>query len=108
MLRVLCYKLIEHNYAEGGFWVEAYWWFNILEAIFWCAVGIYMLNRYLDNKKSRWELAYVGLFFLFGLTDVREVADLPVWLLLFKGSILAGIIITRTYLVRNFYRGAKM
>lgn len=108
MLTILSYKRVEHNYAECGFWVGAYWWFNIVEAILWCGVGIYILNRYLSYKKSYWELAYAGLFFIFGWTDIREVADLPVWLLLFKGLVLAGIIVARFYLVRNFYHGSKL
>lgn len=57
-----------------------------------------MFVRFLRNRKSPHEIIYAVLFFFFGMTDFREMQNLPVWLLLLKTLILVALLCLRFYL----------
>ena len=99
---IVNFVLIDYDYATDGSWAIFYYWFNFLEAIAWCSIGVYVFARFLRNRKSWLEIIYTLLFFVFGLTDFKELQNLPLWLLAFKGIIFASIIYTR-YLLKPFY-----
>jgi len=96
-------NLIDYDYAAGGFWPRFCLCFNALEAAAWFAIGAWVFARYLRNRKSPLEILYAVLFVAFGLTDIREIASLPVWLLLLKAIILAAIVAIRGNLKRHHY-----
>ena len=108
MLDFFSYKLIEYDYAGGGFLPTFYYWFNLAEAIAWFTIGGYVLIRFFRNRKSPCEIVYSALFLLFGITDLREVRNLPVWLLALKAVILAGLLSARFNLKKNHYENLKI
>ena len=108
MLKFFSSKLIEYDYTAGGFIPVFYYRFNLVEAIAWFTIGGYVFIRFMRNRKSFYEIVYAVLFILFGITDIRELRNLPVWLLALKAIILSGLLIVRFYLKRNHYENLKV
>ena len=96
------FVIIDYDYAVDGAWATFYYWFNFTEAMTWILIGAYVFVRFLRSRKSNLEIIYTLLFFIFGLTDFRELQNLPIWLLVFKGLIFVSILYTR-YLLKQFY-----
>lgn len=80
--------------------------FNLIEALIWFALGIFVLVRYARHRKTWYELQYSLSFTLFGLTDLLETHATPIWLLAFKAACLLAILQGRK-LVTAHYPGAK-
>jgi len=108
MLRFLNYKLIEYDYTAGGFLSSFHYWFNLIEGIAWFTIGGYVFIRFVRNRKSPYEIIYAILFFLFGMTDFREMRNLPVWLLALKAIILVSLLSARFNLKKNHYGNLKI
>ena len=108
MWRLINYRLIDYAYLKGSCWELFYRWFNVVEAAVWLAIAIYVFSRYLRNKKTPYEIVYSTLFVLFGLSDLREILNLPVWLLAVKAIILTSILYTRSFLKKRFYNTMKI
>ncbi len=81
--------------------------FNLIEAVFWLAIGLYVLIRYLRHRKTWYELQYSLSFSLFGITDLIETHSTTLWLLGFKAACLLAILQGRK-LVLGFYPDAKL
>ncbi len=84
-----------------------YAWFNVLEGLAWMVIAGYVMVRFVRLRRSWWEVAYAGLFVLFGLSDWRESYVVQPWLILAKGVVLAGILLLRRYLIRRHYPGYR-
>jgi hypothetical protein len=95
MWDVINLRIVEHDYTAGGGWEAFSYWFNLLEGVVWFGIGGYVFNRFLKNRKSHLEIVYAMLFCVFGLTDFREIYDLPVWLFAAKAVIFGAIILVR-------------
>ncbi len=108
MWEIVSYRIIDFDYSSGGFLPLFYYWFNVVEGVAWSVIGAYVFGRYLKNRKSVYEIVYSTLFLVFGLSDFREVADLPVWLLGLKGFVLAGLLWVRFILKKDYYPGLKI
>ena len=80
--------------------------FNIVEAVFWFGIGLFVLARYLRHRKTWYELQYSLSFTLFGFTDLIETHSTTVWLLCFKAACLLAILQGRK-LVLTHYPAAK-
>jgi len=80
--------------------------FNLIEALFWFGIGVYVLARYCRHHKSWYELQYSLSFTLFGITDLIETQATTVWLLCFKAACLLAILQGRK-LVTALYPDAK-
>jgi len=64
----------------------------VAEAIAWFVIALYVLARFYRFRRTSLELAYAGLFVLFGLSDLRESYVVQPWLILAKGGVLAGLL----------------
>ena len=85
-----------------------YHWLNLCEAIAWFVIaGIVGWRMVRQHRAVAWELVYVGLFIAFGLSDVWESYQVPLWLIAAKGLIFGGIVMVRAVLVKRYYPGAK-
>lgn len=90
---------------------------NVVEAIAWFAVAVWVLVRLKRRKPvggalglsgAAWCRIYALAFVVFGLSDVMESQVVPVWLVAAKGVIFAAIVGIRFVVVRKCYPGAKM
>ena len=80
-----------------------YVWFNWLEGFLWFAIALYVLIRFLINRRSPVELCYVCYLISFGITDLMEVTRLTVGLLAVKGLVLLGILVCRHYTLQAYF-----
>ncbi|WP_437203332.1 hypothetical protein [Planctomicrobium sp. SH664] len=74
--------------ATAGGWGKLYHGFNLFEGGVWLLLGGLVLLRGRANRKSRLELAYAGLLWVFALTDFREAFEQSAPLVLVKGLVL--------------------
>lgn len=87
---------------NAGSWFDiAYPAFNLFEACCWFGLAIYVLRRALKHDRRPLEFAYASLWFIFGLTDVREAYAQQVVLILFKGVVLVGLLVVRRRVIRG-------
>lgn len=107
MLEILHYKLVDINYSEIGVLQVFYFGFNAIEALAWLLFASYVIKRWLINKQSPLEIVYAILFVVFGLTDLLELVNLPIWLLGLKIMTLACLLLMRRHLITNYYTDAK-
>jgi hypothetical protein len=80
---------------------------NAVEALIWLIFAGMVLVRNRQHRRSSLELVYAALFFIFAMTDVREMYVVQPWLILFKGVILAGLLWARHVLCRKYYQESK-
>ncbi|MEM9882940.1 MAG: hypothetical protein AAF800_08490 [Planctomycetota bacterium] len=104
----MAYALWRYD-AEAADWVaHAYHWLNVTEAFAWFAVAVYVGRRLVrQHRATVWESVYVMLFVVFGVSDLIESRVVPVWLIVAKGLIFAGIVGVRWKLVKDHYPQAK-
>jgi hypothetical protein len=80
--------------------------FNLIEAVFWMGLACLAAFRALTGIKQRRLILIVLsiLLFLFGCTDLFEITSgawwKPWWLLLWKVSCFAGILLTFLFLIK--------
>ena len=101
------YELWRYDPADGLSW--GYHWLNVVEAWAWFAIAAYVGIRFLRFRRSLvWEPCYVGLFVVFGVSDLWESRVVPMWLVAAKGVIFGGIVGVRWVVVRWLYPGRKL
>jgi hypothetical protein len=91
---------------SAGGWSYLYSSFNIVEGIFWVGFAIIVLRRYLQHRKSYWEIGYSFVFLLFGLTDFIESSQMSVPLLMAKAVILVVLFSLRSFVRKKYYPSA--
>ncbi|MEO1235445.1 MAG: hypothetical protein AAFX76_01515 [Planctomycetota bacterium] len=93
--------------AQDGLAI-GYHWLNLAEAVAWFVVAAVVARRLVRrHRRPGWEAVYVGLFVLFGLSDVFEAYRVPVWLVAAKGLNFAAIVAVRRFIVRRVYAGSR-
>jgi uncharacterized membrane protein len=80
---------------------------NCVEALIWLGFAVAVVYRNRRHRRSSLELFYAGLFFIFAMTDVREMFVVQPWLILFKGLVLVGILWVRHVVRKRFYPESK-
>ncbi|MEM9417680.1 MAG: hypothetical protein AAGA25_01325 [Planctomycetota bacterium] len=96
------------RYREGDPLAVAYHWLNICEAIVWFIIaGIVARRLFQEHRAPLWEVYYLGLFVVFGVSDLWEAQVIPVWLIVAKGIIFLNIVGVRRVLIRRFYPEAR-
>ncbi len=83
-------------------------WFNLFEGVAWCVFAVLVIRRYSRFRRSSIEIAYAGVFLLFGLTDFREAFCVQSWLLWIKLVILIALFFLRRLVMRRFYPESKV
>lgn len=104
---LLTYRIVDVSRENLGTYWFFYFGFNTVEAVAWFTFAAIVLFRWTRNRKSPLEVLYSLLFLLFGISDVIEIIFYPLWLLLAKAIILAGLLFTRRHLIRVHYAGKK-
>lgn len=107
LFELLTYRIVDVSRENLGTYRLFYVGFNAFEAVAWFTFASIVLCRWNRNRKSRREVMYSLLFLLFGISDVIEIVFYPLWLLLAKAIILAGLLLTRRHLIRVHYPGKK-
>ncbi len=98
---------IWHSQHNRGNWFDvAYPAFNVVEALCWFGVALYVVRRAIKHNGSRFEFGYASLWFVFGLTDLREAYAQQIGLIAFKGLVLAALLLMRRRIIRR-YPGAR-
>lgn len=84
-------------------------WFNFIEAFFWMGLGVGFLVSTVTRRLPRQGIyVFMGvLLILFGISDFFEMASgawwRPPWLLIYKGTCLAGLLAAGVWLwVRRY------
>ena len=72
-------------------WNVFYVIFNYIEAVFWFGIALYVLFRYIKNRKT-W----------FGVTDLIEVWGMTLGVLLLKGVCLLAIFQGRKLVIEKY------
>ena len=107
LLRILTDRLTREWWRfdpdSAGAWDQIYHWFNLFEGAAWFAFALLVLRMSLRHRKSSLELAYICLFFAFGLTDFHEAFVQSGPLVLLKGAILAMLITIRSVVLNRYY-----
>jgi hypothetical protein len=83
-------------------WNVFYVIFNYIEAVFWFGIALYVLFRYIKNRKTWYELLYTLSFFVFGVTDLIEVWGMTLGVLLLKGVCLLAIFQGRKLVIEKY------
>jgi len=104
---LLTYRIVDVSPETLGGYRPWYAGFNAFEAAAWFTFAACVLLRWHRHRKSRLEVVYSCLFLFFGLSDVMEIIAYPLWLLLAKAAIFAGLLLTRRHLIRVHYVGKK-
>jgi len=99
---ILNYEIIRIQGLNLIGWNVFYIVFNFIEAILWFGIAIYVLLRYIRNKKTGYELLYVLSFFVFGVTDIIEAWGMTLCLLLLKGVCLLAIFQGRKLVITKY------
>ncbi|GAA5496294.1 hypothetical protein Rhal01_02477 [Rubritalea halochordaticola] len=76
--------------------------FNWVEAASWMGIAIFIAMRFFRERRTRLELVYALSFVAFGFTDVLEVYELTVGLLLVKALVLMSILVCRYHVLRAY------
>lgn len=100
-------ELWRYSEMEPTPYQPIYHWMNAVEALIWLGFAVAVLYRNRRHRKSSLELFYAGLFFLFALTDAREMFVVQPWLILFKGVVLVGILWARYVVCKRYYPESK-
>lgn len=106
-VETLTYRIVDVSRENLGAYRLFYVGFNAVEALAWFAFAVIVFYRWRRNRKTKLEVVYSVLFLVFGLSDVMEIIAYPLWLLVAKGAILAGLLLTRRHLIRAHYVGKK-
>lgn len=106
-LRVLQYEIVAIDYSTIGMLQIFYFGFNLVEAIAWFVVALLVFTRWHRHANSGVEIIYGSSYALFGVSDLLELQNLTVWLLLVKGVLLLSILLCRRFVLRHYYTGAK-
>ncbi len=80
---------------------------NGVEALIWLGFAVAVVYRNRRHRRSSLELFYAGLFFIFAMTDVREMFVVQPWLILFKCVILVALLWVRHVIRKRHYPEAK-
>lgn len=92
-----------HSQRNAGGWFDVvYPAFNIVEAICWFAVAVYVWRRARRHAGRRLEFLYAALWLAFGLTDLREAWAQQTWLILLKGCLLGVLLVLRRIVLRRY------
>jgi len=106
MLGFLDYTITQCGNEPVGWFDTLYVSFNWFEAAAWFALALFIWGRFLKYRRTKIELSYGFYVFVFGVTDVLEVYELTVNLLLIKAAVLCCILACRAYVIRE-YRDLK-
>ena len=104
--RLIEIVLIDPDQKTWGFVYNLYVGFNAFEAVAWFAFCLFVAVRYIAHRKTWYEILYSLSFLVFGVSDVMEMHQTTIGLLVVKGIILASILACRK-VVLNFYPLAK-
>jgi hypothetical protein len=104
--QLLAFVIIDPNQQTWGFFYPFYIGFNALEALAWFSFGLFVAVRFIAHRKTWYEILYSLSFLAFGISDVMEIHQTTVGLLLAKGIILISILACRK-VVLSFYSFSK-
>ena len=104
---ILNYEFIHIPYPNLTGWNMYYVVFNNIEGVLWFCFAVYVLFRYVRNRKTGYEILYALSFFAFGLTDLIEAWGMTLGVLLLKGVCLLAIFQGRKLVIEK-YPGKKI
>ena len=104
--RLLAIVLIDPDQKTWGLVYYFYVGFNAFEVLAWFAFCLFVAARFVMHKRTWYEILYALSFFVFGISDLMEIYQTTVGLLVMKGIILASILACRKA-VLNFYPLSK-
>jgi hypothetical protein len=107
LYRLLALVLIDPDQKTWGIVYHFYVDFNAFEAFAWFCFSAFVGGRFIARRKTWYEILYALSFFAFGVSDVMEIFQTTVGLLLVKGIILISILACRK-VVLQFYPLAKV
>jgi hypothetical protein len=105
--RLLALVLIDPDLKTWGFVYSWYVGFNAFEASAWFAFCLFVASRFALHRKTWYEILYALSFLVFGVSDLMEIYQTTVGLLIVKGIILASILACRK-VVLVYYPLAKV
>jgi hypothetical protein len=102
LYRYLSIVIINPEKQTWGIVYLFYTGFNAIEALAWFFFCLFVAVRFTIHRKTGYEILYSLSFLAFGISDVMEIHQTTVGLLLAKGIILISILACRKVVLKSY------